>query len=120
MTSEHTHTHETERPVVVERQVVTERPAVVHQHVHGTDPIASSFALNQAMLLIMAGVAAIILLIVVLAWAPWNSSTGTVAPSNNSAPSQQQQAPSQQAPSQQAPSQQAPSQQSAPSQQAPR
>jgi hypothetical protein len=109
MTSEHTHSHATERPVVVERQVVTERPAVVHEHVHGTDPIASSFALNQAMLLIMAGVAAIILLIVVLAWAPWNSSTGTVTPSNN-APSQQQQAPSQQAPQQQqsAPSQQAP------------
>ena len=111
MTSEHTHPHEPERPVVVERQVVTERPAVTHQHVHGTDPVASSFALNQAMLLIMAGVAAIVLLIVVLAWAPWNSSAGTVTPSNNSAPSQQQQAPSQQ--------QQAPQQQSAPSQQAP-
>ncbi len=109
MTSQHTHSHATERPAVVEREVVTERPAVVHDHIHGTDPIASSFALNQAMLLIMAGVAAIILLIVVLAWAPWNSSAGTVTPTNN-APSQQQQAPSQQAPQQQqsAPSQQAP------------
>ena len=89
----HGHQHVTERRVIVNEQ------PVVHDHIHGTDPVATGFAINQAMLAIMAVVAAIVLLVVVMAWAPWNSSAGTVAPTNN-APSQQQQAPAQQSPQQ--------------------
>lgn len=105
----HRHDHVTEPPVVTERRVVTERPAV-HDHVHGTDLGSTPLAINQAMIAVMAVIAAIVLLLVVLAWAPWNSSTGPVTPTNNS-PAQEQREPSQQ----QAPSQQAP--QSQPEQQ---
>lgn len=98
----HGHQHVTEKRVIVDEQ------PVVHDHIHGTNPATTAFAINQAMIAVMAVVTAIVLLVVVFAWAPWNSSGGAVAPANN-APSQQQQAPSQQSP-QQAP-QSAPEQQ---------